>query len=104
MTIKANGKTFELHAWTGGDVPSDNVDATSHPDFFALWEILLEDQIKAWKEYWGDEPDADTWAIFNNRAKLDAWRTATWAAEKEERFVEYMSSSEFAAWVATNNP
>ena len=76
-TIKANGKTFQRIAWTGGDTPTK--ESFRNSEFRSLVRAYFDDQIR-------DCGGLDLWAcagtsalerarIFWNRAKLDAHRT-----------------------------
>ncbi len=75
-TIEANGKTYQRHGWTGGDVPPKGF---REPEFMGLVRAYFRDQV-------AECGGLDLWAcagtsalerarIFWNRARLDAWRT-----------------------------
>ena len=67
---------YRVRAWTGGDAPRPGALV---PLYRRIFESL---RCQLYREYWAyyvgcwrTAPDADTRAIFWNRATHDAWRT-----------------------------
>lgn len=74
FTIKANGQTYNIKAWTGGDTPDFSKSLPfSKREYDNLVAAFYEEQYKI---YNSKLPlPSDVHEIFLNRAELDAWRT-----------------------------
>lgn len=66
------GYPLPLVAWTGGDVPPKGFRA---PEFLAMRRALFAEQLRTWRNAWGDRPQLDTVRTFWRRARFDAWRS-----------------------------
>jgi hypothetical protein len=73
----STGKTYQRTAWTGGDTPDKLFPVT--PDEQALVMAFLNESISlcGGLNLWecAGTSAQDRFAIFQNRATLDAWRT-----------------------------
>lgn len=85
MTIQTNGKSFEVHAWTGGNTAPKG-EYSRNPVFRGLIHAFYRSQVRECGGL-GLWACAGTTAmerarIFWNRARHDAWRTWTEAGIK----------------------
>ena len=64
---------MEHIAWTGGSPPQSILKISNEEYRYAV--KLCNASCKAWRDYWGDEPDAGTFTLFWNRARYDAHAT-----------------------------
>lgn len=71
-----DGRTYHLHAWTGGEAPSDLPLAWRSARRRIRGELYRE-QWRDWVQYWGDTPNAAVRDTFWRRADADAYRTVT---------------------------
>jgi hypothetical protein len=69
--LRPNSSKPDVRAWSGGSAPPQKLP----PDVARLAEKLYDEQVKTWRDYWGDEPDADVQETFRKRARYDAWAT-----------------------------
>lgn len=63
-------KTF---AWTGGSWPSAPSQTSAFE--FRVIRALFREQVKTWRDYWGDFPPRDVLRTFYGRARYDAYAT-----------------------------
>lgn len=67
-----SGRVYNRVAWMGGDTAPKTFRRISR-DFRNLMSFFFREQIKDFKDYWGDMPDKDTRKIFWGRARVDSW-------------------------------
>lgn len=71
--IAMGPQPFMPRAWTGGNSPS--LPSSESMPQSAYRRALFRQQVKTFRAYWGDWPNADTLRTFYRRARADAFAT-----------------------------